>query len=169
MAGQVREGDLRQPPGLHWAAFLCMRWGRLFLYPPNEDGLPPKHVPPGAPWVAWMDDVIEVCSLASSELLTFLLSEPAKQQLGPNADKDDTKDDTRKNSARKPRRMNNEAWDCVRIYRQRRKKGDEVPMEEVVAEYAKKNDGSFTGIMRRLNDHPDEWKHDTKDDKKTTR
>jgi len=38
-------------------------------------------------------------------------------------------------------------------------------MNAVVSEYVDEHGGSVDGIMRRLNDNPDQWKDPPKDDK----
>jgi hypothetical protein len=42
-------------------------------------------------------------------------------------------------------------------------------MKSVVDDYIDAHGGSVDGLMRRLNDHSDEWKKSHKDDKKPTK
>jgi hypothetical protein len=84
-------------------------------------------------------------------------------------DRNDTKDDTKKNSRKPNRHMDKRHCSCIAIYRRRRKAGEKVSMKQVVREYATEHVESFSGLYRTLIANSDQWKDDTKDDKKTTR
>lgn len=82
-----------------------------------------------------------------------------------SAEQHDTKDDKQRKSRKKLRELNVEAADCIRRYKETRRRDPTMSMHNVVCEYVDEmGKGSVDGIMRRLNDHPKQWK----DDKKTT-
>jgi len=76
-------------------------------------------------------------------------------------ERDDKRDDTTKKTRNKKRLLTKEASACVRNYKKLRGKNEKVSMIEVVENYVAENGGSVTGLMRRLNDHPDKWKDAT--------
>lgn len=177
--GYFKLVERQQAPGLRWAQFLFMDARLAYLHSHEElqqvrwlnssDATPGPHPvwgPPENPGLAWMDDVADVCSLASTELLSILLA-----RLGAEIgdDRDDTKDDTQKKSVRKLRQMDKIHYRCMSIYRERQKAGQKDSMKQVVREVTADCGESFSSVYRTLNDHSDKWKDDTKDDKKTTR
>lgn len=77
---------------------------------------------------------------------------------GKSENRDDKKDDTEKNSQKKRRPLNDAARECIRNYQRGLARREKTSMEDVVKAYCSDKAGSETGIMRRLNDNPEEWK-----------
>ena len=65
--------------------------------------------------------------------------------------------------------MNKAAIATAKIYKRGNAKGGKMSLEEAADSYADDNPtSSAKGIVRVLNDHPEEWKLTTESDKKTT-
>ena len=77
-------------------------------------------------------------------------------------DESDTEDDTGEKNQKIRRKMNSPAQRCATEYRRLMKSGEQPTMKQVVADYVEENCGSEDGIMRILNDNPDQWKDNTK-------
>ncbi len=77
--------------------------------------------------------------------------------------------DKQKKTEKKRRSLTKEARDCIREYKRLLRIDGEATMKSVVGVYIDAHGGSVDGLMRRLNDHSDEWKKPHKADKKPTK